>query len=224
MADGHIITAIDALEKKIKLPDELFLYIISFIGYIYKDKNISILHPRDIGKGVLIGAWHDQDNYKIFKAPYFSPPVALDNLTDNSKILSLYGEINTEMVFIRVDPDNTYVFSSMISRTSHYQNTYVLSSMSSRTSYENSLYRENLINNSRKTITEYLKVIKENAEFEKNVPNDRQIWYNLYSSKSLDFPILHNFHFMPKFPFHKCRINMASEIHVDISLIPNYFV
>ena len=90
--------------------------------------------------------------------------------------------------------------------------------------YHNSLYKENLVNNSRKTITEYLKVIKENAEFEKNVPNGRQIWYNLYSSKSLDFPIFSNSTFNPNFPFHQCRINMASEIHVDISLTPNYFV
>lgn len=210
MTQCQIISVIEELDKRLKLPNEIFIYIISFIGSIYRDENISILHPRDFRNGVLIAIQRNVYNrYKIFKAPYFSPPAPLSNLSDRSKIISLYGEIEPHTIFIRVDPDNTYVFSSLIKQTSYYYNCG---------------YKENLLRSSRKTLTEYLRIINDNVAVNKNRTKGKMIWYNLYSSKAVEFPILPNTNWTPRYPFTDCLINTSSEINVDIRLTPNYFI
>ena len=78
-------------------------------------------------------------------------------------------------IFIRVDPYRTYVFSSEI-----------------RDMFKHSKWHgkvDNVINNSKKTLSEYFEIIDKNIEIEKAVPHDKKIWYNLFSSKAILFPI-----------------------------------
>ena len=83
------------------------------------------------------------------------------------------------------------------------------------------VYSHNIINNSKKTLSKYLEIIKENMEIKKYVQSDQKIWYNLFSSKTVLFPIRAS----PKEPFDDVPIERNSEILVSIPhLTPNYFV
>jgi len=79
-----------------------------------------------------------------------------------------------------------------------------------------------IINNSKKTLSEYLKIINDNnRKIIENVKPDQQIWYNLFSSKAELFRI----DFRPSIPFDIEPIERNSEILVSIPhLTPNYFV
>ena len=80
---------------------------------------------------------------------------------------------------------------------------------------------DNVINNSKKTLSEYFEIIDKNIEIEKAVPHDKKIWYNLFSSKAVLFPITAR----PDEPFDKEPINRNSEILVQIPhLEEKYFV
>ena len=78
-----------------------------------------------------------------------------------------------------------------------------------------------MINNSKKTLSQYLEIIKKNMEIKKDVKTDQKIWYNLFSSEAVSFPIGAS----PNEPFDDEPIENNSEILVSIPhLTPDYFV
>lgn len=142
--------------------------------------------------------------YIFFRAPY-KHSRDIDYTSVETEITSSYGEgqIGIEKrVYIRVDPDKTFVFSSEIRPRYNFN--------------EISLY------NSKKTLTNYLEIIKNNIEIEKTVvPNKEKIMYNLFTSKATLFPVRAR----PQIPFDYNPINRNSEILVSIPhLTPDFFV
>jgi len=146
--------------------------------------------------------------YIFFRAPYYSRDI--DYTSVKTEIISSYGEglIGTKpRVFIRVDPDRTFVFSSEIRNIFKHSVWYGI---------ENSI-----INNSKKTLSKYLEIIDNNRKIIKNVKPDEKIWYNLFSSQAVLFPIAA----MPEEPFDNEPIERNSEILVSIPhLTSDYFV
>jgi hypothetical protein len=146
--------------------------------------------------------------YIFFRAPYYSRDI--DYTSVETEINSSYGkgQIGSESrVFIRVDPDNTFVFSSEI-----------------RVNFFNEA--DTKIFDSKKKLSEYLKIIKTNLEIENILLNKfleprQKILYNLFSSKAKLFPNTTN----PGKLFSDAPINRNSEILVSIPhLTSNYFV
>ena len=144
--------------------------------------------------------------YIFFRAPYLS--VDIDYSTIETEIISSFGqellERNYETkVFIRVDPDKTFVFSSEI-----------------RVNFFNEA--DTKIFNSKKKLSEYLTIIKTNLEIETLESNkNNKILYNLLSSKAKIFSNKTK----PDKLFSKAPINRNSEILVSIPhLTPDYFV
>ena len=144
--------------------------------------------------------------YIFFRAPYLS--VDIDYSTIETEIISSFGqellERNYETkVFIRVDPDKTFVFSSEI-----------------RVNFFNEA--DTKIFNSKKKLSEYLTIIKTNLEIETTETNENnKILYNLLSSKAKIFLNKTK----PDKLFSKAPINRNSEILVSIPhLTPDYFV
>lgn len=106
-------------------------------------------------------------------------------------------------IFIRVDPDTTNVYSSEIRTTSEYWN------------------RPLIINNSKKSLTEYLQIIDNNLIVKEYISSNKKILYNLYTSEAISFPKIHP----PSFQFNVYEINKNSEILVSLPhLTPEYFV
>ena len=148
--------------------------------------------------------------YMFFRAPYYYSS-EIDYTSVETEINSSYGEgqigIN-QRVFIRVDPDKTFVFSSEI-----------------RDIFTHSVWygkEDTMINNSKKTLSKYLEIINNNREIIENVkPGEKKIWYNLFTSEAVLFPIAAD----PKEPFDDAAIQRNSEILVSIPhLTPEYFV
>lgn len=146
--------------------------------------------------------------YIFFRAPFYSRDI--DYTSVETEIKSSYGEGQLGIeprAFIRVDPDKTFVFSSEI-----------------RDIFKHSVWygkAENVINNSKKTLSKYLEIIKKNMEIKKDVKSDQKIWYHLFSSEAVLFPIRAS----PKEPFDDEPIENNSEILVSIPhLTPEYFV
>ena len=146
--------------------------------------------------------------YIFFRAPYYSRDI--DYTSVETEIISSYGEgqIGTEpRAFIRVDPDKTFVFSSEI-----------------RDIFKHSVWygkAENMINNSKKTLSKYLEIINNNKKIIENVKPGEKIWYNLFTSEAVLFPISAH----PSEPFDDEPIERNSEILVSIPhLTPEYFV
>ena len=144
--------------------------------------------------------------YIFFRAPYLSADI--DYSTIETEIISSFGqellERNYETkVFIRVDPDKTFVFSSEI-----------------RVNFFNEA--DTKIFNSKKKLSEYLTIIKTNLEIETTETNENnKILYNLLSSKAKIFLNKTK----PDKLFSKAPINRNSEILVSIPhLTPDYFV
>jgi hypothetical protein len=165
--------------------------------------------------------------YIFFRAPYLSADI--DYSTIETEIISSYGHsrseaarqparrcsrmscagqellerVNEPKIFIRVDPDKTFVFSSEI-RVNFYNEA------------------DTKIFDSKKKLSEYLRIIKTNLEIETLVSNkNKKILYNLFSSKAKLFPNTTN----PGKLFSNVPINRNSEILVSIPhLTSNYFV
>lgn len=144
--------------------------------------------------------------YIFFRAPYLSADI--DYSTIETEIISSFGqellERNYETkVFIRVDPDKTFVFSSEI-----------------RVNFFNEA--DTKIFDSKKKLSEYLTIIKTNLEIETVETNkNNKILYNLLSSKAKIFSNKTK----PDKLFSKAPINRNSEILVLIPhLTPDYFV
>lgn len=215
----------DQIQQKFKiLPEDI----------LYEDFDIRILKP-DVKKGIIIWTNYVQpphtENicksglktgfqlkkegvefgrsvyhpYIFFRAPYYNNSINYSSI--ESEIKSSYGDIDLKnRIFIRVDPDYTYTYSSEIRTISEWYGNY-----------------ENYIKNSRKTLTEYLKIIKENSIIESNKPRDKQIVYNLFSSTAQLYSIKSDF--THGTVLNTAPINRNSEILVRIPhLTPNYFV
>ena len=148
----------------------------------------------------------------FFRAPYFSGDV--DYLTPETEIISSFGKEligEKNKVFIRVDPDKTYVYSSEI-----------------RNIFKHSKWRGKLecinsapLSKSKKTLSTYLTIIKYNLMIEQNIERGMKIWYNLYTSYAVLLPIRES----PSEPFDNNPIHRNSEILVSIpNLTSDYFV
>ena len=137
------------------------------------------------------GVYHP---YIFFCAPYYSRPI--DYSTIDTEINSSFGYTNkNSKVFIRIDPDRTFVFSSEI-----------------RAQRPDCITE---LNKSKKTLTRYLQIIKENEsikiDFEKEA-------YNLYTSQK-------KYSLSKQYPLDTSPIERNSEILVSIPhLIKDYFV
>jgi len=200
---------------------------------MYQDDLVSILKP-DVKKGVIVMTRFNQPEnmeslcvlglktgaqlqkegmefgrrvyhpYIFFRAPYRSP-AQMDYSNPEAEIISLYEERVLDedgVVFIRVDPDKTFVFSSEI-RTVEFDKT-----------------KQNaMLERSKKTLTDYLRIIKENSsKTEKYNPGLR---YNLFTSRAEIFP---NPHFKST-TWNEYPIHRNSEILVHTPhLTPDYFV
>lgn len=144
--------------------------------------------------------------YIFFRAPYLLADI--DYSTIETEIISSFGQellerVNESKVFIRVDPDKTFVFSSEI-----------------RVNFFNEA--DTKIFDSKKKLSEYLRIIKINLEIETLVSNkNKKILYNLKSSEARLFPNTTN----PGKLFSNAPINRNSEILVSIPhLTSDYFV
>ena len=146
--------------------------------------------------------------YIFFRAPYYSRDI--DYTSIETEINSSYGpgQIINSRVFIRVDPDNTFVFSSEIRDTI--------------SKHEEWIGKENIIiNNSKKKLFDYLNIININSQTKKNVKRGEKILYNLFTSKAQIFPDGARM----TDPYDNLPIERNSEILVSIPhLTPDYFV
>jgi hypothetical protein len=190
---------------------------------IYQDDLVCILHP-EVKKGIIVfseftqppeidslcteglktgqqlqkegikfgrGEFH---SYIFFRAPYYSRPIDYSSI--DTEIDSSFGNQNkNSIVFIRVDPDRTFVFSSEI--------------RVQRPDSISELYK------SKKTLTRYLQIIKDNESIKLDFEKEA---YNLYSSRKIKTR-------KPEYPFDTYPIERNSEILVSIPhLTPNLFV
>jgi hypothetical protein len=145
--------------------------------------------------------------YIFFRAPYYSRDI--DYTSVETEIISSYGEKQLGIeprVFIRVDPDKTFVFSSEIRAI-----------------------RPEDIEKSKKKLTNYLRIIHENSEIYKTLfplsITKKQAAYNLFSSELI--PVSNNgiSYTSLRYPLVNIPIERNSEILVSIPhLTPDYFV
>jgi hypothetical protein len=170
--------------------------------------------------------------YMFFRAPYYSRDI--DYTSVESEIISSYGEgqLGIESrVFIRVDPDRTFVFSSEIrakipavyfhisdghlitkQELSSTHSKFFMHSTDNRYRELYNKYYNSEINKSKKKLSEYLIIIKENE-----LSSEYKI-YDLYSSRKV---LLKS----SIYPYDDNPIERNSEILVSIPhLTPNYFV
>ena len=168
----------------------------------------------------------------FFRAPYYARDI--DYSTPETEIISSYGErqIGIEpRVFIRVDPERTFVFSSEIRATMpqvyfHIGDGSFLTRKKLEVTHSNfimprtderykqlyNIYYESEINKSKKTLSEYLSIIKENE-----LRPDIRI-YNLYTSRKVTSRSC-------IYPCNNNQIERNSEILVSIPhLKPDFFV
>jgi hypothetical protein len=171
--------------------------------------------------------------YIFFRAPYYSRDI--DYTSVETEIISSYGEgqIGKEpRAFIRVDPDRTFVFSSEIrakipSVYFHKSDGHLLTKQELSLTHSKFLmspdderYRElyneyynHEINKSKKTLSEYLVIIKQNESM------PELTIYNLYTSKKVRSTGSNIY------PYDRHPIEENSEILVSIPhLTPDYFV
>jgi hypothetical protein len=219
-------------KKAIKIKKKMVGGAIEEGDIMYRDDLVCILKP-EIKKGIIIWTNYTQPQdmeslceiglktgkqmkeeginfgrsiyhpYIFFRAPYYNNPIDYTDIT--TEIKSLYGDMDdSNYIFIRVDPDNTYVFSSEIRATAEYHEK-----------------NDTMIQYSKKTLSEYLQIISDNKKIEENIPKDQKILYNLFSSEATLFPI----RTYPEPPFNEHPINKHSEILVSKPhLTKEYFV
>jgi hypothetical protein len=161
---------------------------------MYQDNDVCILRP-EVKKGVLVFSNYVQPKnspslcetglksgkqlhneginfgrvvyhpYIFFRAPFYSNPIDYSSI--DTEIESSFGKDlgNRTRVWIRVDPDRTYIYSSELRMSEA---------------------RERMLRASRKTMTNYLKIIGENRSI---VPGPEQVpKYHLVSSQKMLFP------------------------------------
>ena len=191
---------------------------------LYQDYDVCILKP-DVKKGVLIfSVVYDKNifkdglktgkqlkkegidfgrsmihNYSFFRAPTFLRP------TEN--------ECSSLKVWIKVDPKQTFVYSSEIRAKFSPQFAF------GTPEYLNTLEQE--VTKSRKPMIEYLQILEENSLHISNTDSLKKPFYNLFSSRVQMFPNT----FTPQYPWDCENINTNSEVLVRVNnLTPNFFV
>ena len=204
---------------------------------MYQDNDVCILRP-EVKKGILVFSNYVQPKnspslcetglksgkqlhneginfgrvvyhpYIFFRAPFYANPIDYSSI--DSEIKSSFGKDlgNRTRVWIRVDPDRTYIYSSELRM---------------------SAARERMLRASRKSMTNYLKIIGENRSI---VPGPEQVpKYHLVSSQKMLFPKgftnnnnrFNNINYNS--PINKEPIERNSEVLVAINhLTPEYFV
>ena len=206
---------------------------------LYQDKDICILNPSS-KRGVLVFSRYNEQvttictdglktqaqlhkegiinkdvlhSYSFFRAPYLANDI--DYTSIDTEILSSFGEDiapdKKNMVWIRVDPDKTYVYSSEIRaryRAPHYYGSQ---------EYLDAMQIE--VNESRKLMHKYLKILDSNSKILKE--DGKKLNYNLHTSKGKLVPKT----IKTEYPYDHYPINTNSEILVRMpNLTPNYFV
>jgi hypothetical protein len=163
---------------------------------------------NDFGRSMI----HD---YIFFRAPYFSEPI--DYTSIDTEIASSFGGTESErtsIVWIRIDPDKSKVYSSEIRSKFYPQFMYM--------SPEYISAMESEVIKSRKTMNEYLQILDTNKSEIKHTPPGQKILYDLFSSKAVTtVPVAVN----SEYPLVSLNINRSSEVLVRVPhLTPNYFV
>ena len=205
---------------------------------MYRDEFVTILKP-EVKKGVLVKTRYTQPegqeclgktglktgqrlhkegiefgrdiyhSYIFFRAPFYAVDINYDTIED--EIISNYGVLNDSNIFIRVDPDHTFVFSSEI-RANYWPN-YDSSSDDFKRDFKFE------VDKSKKTLTEYFAIIKQNAKLEPI--NNMQMLYHLYSHEKHAFSNLCSL----SYPWNIYPIEHASEILVNTPhLTADHFV
>lgn len=195
----------------------------------YQDNFVCILHPH-INKGVLV--WHSytkRDDINLHVGGIKSGLLLSRENVNYGRITNYpyiffrapekeYMDIgnfsnNTNRIYIRVDPDKTFIFSSEIRSSCSINFRYL--------SPEYNVRMWNELLKSKKTLREYFSIVNENDSIiDKN--NDEVFVYNLYTSRKCVRNTLYNF---TKYPFNDCDIKYYSEILVFVPHLTNdYFV
>ena len=153
----------------------------------------------DFGRSMI----HD---YIFFRAPYVSNVSHYESI--DTEIESLFGEgaNTTGKVWIRIDPSNTYVYSSEIRAK------FFPPFMFNSSEYLTALERE--VRKSRKSMNDYLRILGENELLE--VQPDKKVLYNLFSSKAVLFGKMA----FPPYPYDSLNINRQSEVLVRVPHLP----
>lgn len=210
----------------------------------YSDEKVTILHPH-VKKGVLIITFFKPSKSgenlketglktgkklceegkefgrsKIHPYIFFRAPLCGDCLISNldnpiqelsrnyDGLLSVFRNMNMfpNYIAIRVDPDKTKVYSSEM-RTQQF---YSTDDKKFEIEYKKS----------EKTMTEYLRIIKENT-LKKNTFTTHNVYYNLITCEKKLFKKK----FKPLYPFNGAPIERNSEVLVQVPhLTPDYFV
>ncbi len=169
----------------------------------------------------------------FFRAPKYSNPI--DYTSVDTEITSSFGDNfsgKKSLVWIRIDPARTYVYSSEIRSdyVPHRYNTVeYLSDMESEvfSDYVPHMYdtveylsdMESEVFKSKKSMNDYLRIIGENKTVE--VTPGNRLFYNLYTSKVQMGPLS----YILSYPLSSVNVNESSEVLVTIPhLTPNYFV
>jgi hypothetical protein len=144
-----------------------------------------------------------QHPYIFFRAPFLSPE-KINYKSYKTELKSLYGDINRDNYYkhikcIRVDPDKTYVFSSEI-----------------RAAFSGDKQISE-INKSKRTLTEYLQMIKEYEKYK--CKNGMIPLWNLISGRMEYFPMS----YQEQYPLNRYPLNRMSEILVDLPYMKNHF-
>jgi hypothetical protein len=154
-------------------------------------------------------------NYIFFRAPFFSNPI--DYTSIDTEIASSFGNQQSAIpsrVWIRIDPDKSNVYSSEI-RAKFSNNPYRYGSPEYLSAIESQ------VENSKKSMTTYLRILDENETAITDIEAGKKPLYHLFSSKVELFPIAYKL----GYPWDSHAINKNSEVLVRIPhLTPNYFV
>lgn len=145
----------------------------------------------------------------FFRAPFIKPDtINYESIQTEIESLYIKNSIKKFMlgkIFIRVDPRNTYTFSSEIRDIFTYPEYYK---------------KPYMIQNSRKMLLTYLDIIKENKMLEEKKRKEKPISYpiyNLFSSK-VEF---RSIPIKPSSPFNKYNINTNTEVLVETNFLSN---
>jgi len=152
-------------------------------------------------------------NYIFFRAPYFSDPI--DYTSIDTEIASSFGITESAIhsrVWIRIDPEKSNVYSSEIRAR------FIPAFRFGTPDYIRAI--ETQVQRSKKSMTEYLRILGENETVATEIEPGKKPLYNLFSSKAVSFPIAHR----AMYPFDSHNINKNSEVLVRVPhLTPNYF-
>ena len=153
-------------------------------------------------------------DYIFFRAPYLSDPI--DYTSVETEIASSFGigkSTISSRVWIRIDPEKSNVYSSEI------RDDFSPKFMYGSPEYLSAI--ENEVTKSKKSMTNYLRILDKNKTAITDIEPGKKPFYNLFSSEVGLFPIAYNL----SYPWNSYNINKASEVLVGVPhLTPDYFV